>query len=29
MNGQLTAHNHDHGGAQFELRLPLAKGVSD
>ena len=29
MNGQLTAHNHDRGGAQFELRLPLAKGVPD
>jgi len=29
MNGQLTAHNHDRGGAQFELRLPLAKGAPD
>ncbi|WP_296950027.1 ATP-binding protein [uncultured Massilia sp.] len=23
MNGRLAAHNHDGGGAQFELRLPL------
>jgi two-component system C4-dicarboxylate transport sensor histidine kinase DctB len=29
MNGQLSAHNHPSGGAQFELRLPLAKGASD
>jgi two-component system C4-dicarboxylate transport sensor histidine kinase DctB len=25
MNGQLSAHNHEQGGAEFVVRLPLLK----
>jgi two-component system C4-dicarboxylate transport sensor histidine kinase DctB len=28
MNGQLTAHNHAQGGAEFVVRLPLLRSES-
>ena len=28
MNGQLTAHNHAQGGAEFVVRLPLLQSNS-